>query len=362
MTSLKKVTLISNGHGEDLIGLNILKAIQKKEPHTQILAVPLVGKGHIYENAEISTLFKNPNFPSEGFIRTLKDLFKDIKSGLIKHIRFQRKQLKNYPFIPETIFAVGDIYALWMAQTLRKKNQPIIFLPTAKSNKFMPHTYIEKKLMKRWATQIYTRDIETKKDLYNSNLPAYYRGNPMMDNLQPTGKTFNLVSTEPIIGLLPGSREEAYLNLEYLYKLISNIRKTSPNIQILIAKSPVLEKQKFKTLFPPDNKTIHSSKFTDILHSSHLIIGLSGTANEQAIEVGKTVLSFPGFGPQSSPKRFKEQQKLLGKKLLFHPNNNIQDLSKKISSLLKNTKLKFSYKQKDSAAQSIINSIIIKNE
>ena len=357
MISLQNVILFSNGHGEDLIGVNLLKAIQEHTPTTQCLAVPLVGKGLHYKNENIPTLFENPRFPSDGFIRTIPDLIKDIQSGIIRHIFSQRKKIKSTISTHEIIFAVGDIYALWMAKVSQKDKQPIIFLPTAKSNRFMPHSWIEKKLMKKWCHYIFTRDNETKEDLVASNLPAIFCGNPMMDNLQATHKVTALNSEHPIIGLLPGSRQEAYENLNFLYKVIKSVRKKTPNLQILIAQSPSLNPKKLNNAFPPDKKSIHTTAFTDVLYQSNFIIGLSGTANEQAIEVGNTVLTFPGFGSQSTLQRFEEQQKLLGKNLHVHPNKEIHELCEWIETFLQNPPPPPSPKKTISASKQIISTL-----
>lgn len=327
MTALQKVLMVSNGHGEDLIGCTLLKALRKAQPDTQILTAPLVGSGHIYEKEALSVLFKNPLFPSGGFIRSAADIWGDIKAGVIGHIFSQRKQLSNYPFSPDTLFAVGDIFALWMAQAARTHRQRIVFLPTAKSNKFMPHSRLEKWLMKRWCTHIFTRDQETQEDLEAYGLPAMFCGNPMMDNLQPSETPLPIQADQPTLGLLPGSRDEAYKNLEHLQTLVTTVRKDIPNLQVLVALSPTLDTARCERIFPTDSHTLLTAAFTDVLHQSNVIVGLSGTANEQAIEVGKVVLTYPGFGPQSTPTRFKEQQQLLGKNLHFMPTQDCQALS-----------------------------------
>ena len=91
------ILIISNGHGEDTIAMNLIHAIQKTTPHTAIMACPLVGKGTAYSNNQIKTILKNPTFPSGGFIRSIKDLIIDIKAGLISHIRTQIKTIKAIP-------------------------------------------------------------------------------------------------------------------------------------------------------------------------------------------------------------------------------------------------------------------------
>ena len=70
-------------------------------------------------------------------------------------------------------------------------------------------------------------------------------------------------------------------------------------------------------LYSPDQEqsfciTVVKGRFADILAASDLVIGLAGTGNEQAVGLGKPVVTFPGRGPQFSDKFVKIQKRLLG--------------------------------------------------
>ncbi|MBE9070879.1 hypothetical protein IQ260_30030, partial [Leptolyngbya cf. ectocarpi LEGE 11479] len=43
-----RLLCISNGHGEDLIAVKILQALQGMVPHLQMAALPIVGEGGQY--------------------------------------------------------------------------------------------------------------------------------------------------------------------------------------------------------------------------------------------------------------------------------------------------------------------------
>ncbi len=78
-----------------------------------------------------------------------------------------------------------------------------------------------------------------------------------------------------------------------------------------------------------------SYNFNDVLHQSTIIIGLAGTANEQAMFTGRILITFIGTGPQSSKKRFLQQQKLIESgRSIFFDSNDIGVLSKKISAFI----------------------------
>ena len=62
----------------------------------------------------------------------------------------------------------------------------------------------------------------------------------------------------------------------------------------------------------PVRFTITQGRFGDILAASQVVIGLSGTANEQAVGLGKPVVTFVGRGSQFTEKFVRTQKKLLG--------------------------------------------------
>ena len=134
--------------------------------------------------------------------------------------------------------------------------------------------------------------------------------------------------------LLPGSREEAYQNVEKQLKNLNLTLQSEKNISLILTIAPILNeetlikilnlnhwehthKHPFNQFKKQSHTLLITTEFLSALKIAHLVIGLAGTANEQAIYYGKTVLCFEGTGPQSTPQRFKEQEKLLGKNLIF---------------------------------------------
>ena len=61
-------------------------------------------------------------------------------------------------------------------------------------------------------------------------------------------------------------------------------------------------------------KTVVMGKdlFDTVLHDSTVVIGMAGTANEQAAGMGRSVISFVGAGAQTTPARMIDQERLLG--------------------------------------------------
>lgn len=365
------ILIISNGNGEDLIACNLIKHFPKE---ATVTVIPLVGEGLEYKKIGLTPAFRNKTMPSGGFIRNIFDLFKDIKAGLLTQHWSQRKTIKTQLSRSDFTLCIGDVFCLMMGGLRNAK--PIYFFPTAKSDLFMRHSYLEKLLLKTIPSLVFPRDLLTTESLRKVAIPALYFGNPMMDNLAPKGVKFPLENNAGILGILPGSREEAYANIRYILEILLLIKKQSPSTEFLLSISPTLtidrivkdtitthwtlvKKNPFYILeHTTGSKVVISSEFTDIIHQSTCILGLAGTANEQAIEIGKTVFCFEGFGPQSTRLRFEEQAKLLGENLHVISNRDSQNIADTIIQGLNAIKPTKKAPKRNVASEKIINTIL----
>ena len=193
----------------------------------------------------------------------------------------------------------------------------------------MKHTSLECWLMKRFCSEIFTRDPLTADDLSKKGLPASYLGNPMMGGFSRSKHHYKIPENTSVIGLLPGSRSESVQNLKKILSVLEVLYELEPKVHYLLSLHPNYSLSNYKAALPKGwnihknslqfkTLTIETSKnFGDFLALSDKVIGLAGTANEQAIHAGIPVFSFVGTGPQSSKKRFLEQQQLLGKSYHF---------------------------------------------
>ncbi len=302
--------IVSNGYGEDQVGSNLAKALQTQSPDSKCVPFPLVGEGLDYRKAGLTPAGIAKAMPSGGFIRSFKDLLRDLNAGLLSHVYSQYSHIRGMAKTTDGIIAVGDVFALLMAGLRVRK--PIFFIPTAKSNHFMPHSALELKLIRHIAALTFPRDLETAGHLSAAGIPIRYLGNPLMDILQETKKALPVPGDVPVLTLLPGSREEAYANARYMARLLPAIRETYPDLHVIVTVPPTLNLEKLKSEFDALPQTpMFTDEFVSAVAAATLCIGLAGTANEQAVEMGKPVLCFPGFGPQSTLQRFKEQHRLV---------------------------------------------------
>ena len=157
-----------------------------------------------------------------------KAVREDIQAGFLQLTWQQWQALKALGSRVSYTVPVGDIYALFLAYRFVKR--PIIFMPTAKSDYIRSHLAIERYLMKKYCQLVMPRDELTAKGLRQSGIPAKYVGNLMMDAIFPSGeKLYGVDSGKCVIGILPGSQGEAYLNLPLLSLAMDEILKERPD-------------------------------------------------------------------------------------------------------------------------------------
>ena len=333
--SPKQILFISNGHGEDLNGSLIAQSLRSLSSDFVIESFPIVGEGKSYKNKDIKIVSPLQAMPSGGifYLNTLnfiKDLFSGLVSLTLKQITTINKIKKDYNFV----VAVGDVVPLIFAY-LTGKNYVSFIVSTS--------SYYEGKLRLPFLTQlllrssrcqrIFTRDQYTAKDLQEQGLDkAVFAGYPIMDTLKATGQNLDLLPEIPMIALLPGSRlPEALRNFKLQLQLVENLVQISTQKwQFRAALVPSITDEDLSTIALEsgwkysnnilsktiDNQNIevrvYSNAFADILRASNLVVGMAGTAVEQAVGLGKPVVQIPGSGPQFTYRFAEAQMRLLG--------------------------------------------------
>ena len=212
----------------------------------------------------------------------------------------------------------------------------------------MPHSALERRIIQTLASDTFTRDLETADGLRSFGLDAQFLGNPMFDDLFVEEEPTPTFPQDPLhIAILPGSRDEALANLRYI---AARLLECNPGPRYTIALAPSIDISQVKDAFEDTGWVVspdglrhsqtgtHISISRDFLHTVHhadMVIGLAGTANEQAAFLGKRVICFKGKGPQSSLKRFHEQAKLMGERILVL-NNEDHSLSIALDQIFQN--------------------------
>jgi len=318
---MKKILFISNGHGEDAIAATIIRDLPKDLSTT---AMPLVGEGKAYDELGIEIIGPRKKMPSGGFIyHNSSNLINDLTSGLIGNTVKEIEILRGLKNKFDLVVAVGDIVVI-IGAILTKT--PFVFIGCAKSDYYdYSYTPWEKWLLKKKAKIVFPRDQLTTDHLKKYGIKAEYLGNPMMDGINITEDLAGIDPGSLVIGFLPGSREDAFVNIEDLVKVAEKIVELRPNdrqIDFVVALADGLDPIEAAKLIPQTLPIkIMQGKFGDILNRSEIIVGLSGTGNEQAVGMGKPLVCFPSGGIQHTLKYAKDKKQLLGDSISLVENN-----------------------------------------
>jgi uncharacterized protein (TIGR03492 family) len=322
----RRVLLVSNGVGEDLIAASLATALEAAG--VTITAYPLVGVGA--HPPHVTLLEPRQALPSGGFsLRTgFRDLSADLAAGMIRLWLGQRRTLGRQRGRGDLVVAVGDAYCLWMAAAA---SPGVAFLATADSVHIAPFGPVARWVLRRHARRIFARDPETAQALAAQGLPAVAAGLVTMDHLPPTGETFGLSPQAPVVALLPGSRRDAVDNAILLARAAAAIAAARRDVGFIMALAPSVPADEVAnrllavdwslsplagTVVLGDARLHLTSAFADALARASVVIGLAGTANEQAAGLGRPVVAFPGRGAQFGPSFLRMQHRLLGEALV----------------------------------------------
>ncbi len=336
-TSKKTILLVSNGHAEDLAAAAI-----GAELHGYTLkAIPLVGLGKAYdrqgiENLGLKKIMPSGGFAKEGILHFLRDIWAGLFGTTLRQIALLRKEGKS----ADLLVAVGDAYLVALCGLFVRK--PLIFVDGPKSVKIEGYLPIEKWLYKKFCRHVIVQDKETAEYLQREDIPALFLGSWVMDYVPVTGEDFGIGKDKTVIGMLPGTREEAYDNLGLILEVFENMYKADNKLFGLIASTLDRGRIKVNGWELSGNKLMSGSgataliaegKFGDVCLRSKLIIGLAGIANEQAVAFGKATVCFVGKGAQTTLRRWKEIQKITGESMAII-SGSAEDKARQILDLL----------------------------
>jgi len=361
---------ISNGHGEDIIAVRVLKELRRLPNAPTMSALPIVGEGGAYQKIGIPIVGPTQSMPSGGFIyMDTRQVLRDVQGGLVGLTLAQLKTLRAWGKTGGKVLAVGDIVPLAMAWA---SGADYAFIGTAKSEYYVRNEagrlpnrpwmegrsgsiYLpwERWLMgHRRCRGAFVRDQLTADYLQRCGVKASYPGNPMMDGLDAaTDKLARLTAAFPpaeavlTLALIPGSRApEAFENWQRIVIAIDSVAQAFPNRQIraLGAIAPslnvaVLKDALIEAQWQPEPSTIPGSRLTFCRHNCRLLIttdafaeclhladaalATAGTATEQAVGLGKPVFTIPGTGPQFTAAFAEAQSRLLGPSIIVVENS-----------------------------------------
>ena len=336
---------ISNGHGEDLNGSLICAALQAQDPQLVLAALPIVGGGGAYRRQGLPLLLQGRDLPSGGMVYQGWNLWKDLVSGWLIQTLAQLRAARRLGRRYRLVLSVGDHVPLLFAWLTSRPT--VVFLVSTSS-------YYEGRLrlsrLTRWLCHrsavrlVLTRDAFTARDLQSQGLAkARFLGYPIMDALGETAAHASAGEHSDAIpiALLPGSRQpEAQANLALLLQVCERLAQIAPERPWLFEAAVVpgtvgaqLERELLQSgwTITVDAQaadaqaagaqalvkgslrvSLRSDAFAAILQRARLVLGMAGTAVEQAVGLGKPVVQLVGRGPQFSYAFAEAQMRLLG--------------------------------------------------
>lgn len=336
-----KIIVASNGYGEDAIGVILAKKLRERFPASRISAFPLVGKGDAYIREGFSIKSAPSVTPSGGVLKySVKDLWGDMRAGLLKHVRAQLTDWQKIAGKIRTPLCVGDVYLL--LHTLWGSGMRPLFTATAKTVYLSGHWRIERLLINRFTLRTWTRDAKSAAQLGKN---AVYSGSPIMDLLY---EDENFSTTPGISGdtvlLLPGSRNRACKDVKLLLEA-AEILKSSGIDKFRMVLAPTIELQEFfnscknfgwacnSDMLMKDDVVIPltSEPIAKSVQDVKILIGLGGTANQLCAGLGIPVISIDEKGKRV-------QKKLLGNSEILVPASS-EALAECVLNVLSNMEL-----------------------
>lgn len=332
------VLFLSNGHGEDEVGARIAEEIVRLRPDLRMAALPLVGVGTPYQRAGIARLEPRRALPSGGLLmHSLPLLLADLRAGFVGLTLGQLRRLAGYRC--DNVVVVGDVYAQLLSTLSRAKTRFVVQtlvsayhadgLAYSRPNRlFMERITLPERLLMERAKAVYVRDPATESALHDAGLThARFLGNPIADRLE--GEIPSSLAGRRVVALLPGSRgyrHQALATMLAALELLSDEEVTGavawiggeleppPGWQ---QRPPARDEPGLVAELSKGNARalVFESRFADVLQSARVVVGTSGTANEQAVALGRPVVAFP-VPPHYSAPFLENQKRLLGPALV----------------------------------------------
>ncbi len=331
MTSRPSLLLLSNGHGEDVVGARLARELSALRPDLDLRAFPTVGPGRAYRGGPARRVGPLRSLPSEGLTFERHDVLgADLRAGLIPSTLSQLRDLRASR--PDVVLAVGDVWIETLGTLprarLRYAVQTLLSVRMAGERRrwgigaFRERfTLAERTLLRTAYRRVYLRDEASAAALRDRGVrQARSLGNPMMDGLDVAPLPLPLPHGAPGVVLLPGGRGYA---TDALRVMLDALNRLAPVVAALPwpGDAPPAVPPGWRADEGPlggiawhrDGAVVHvvEGRFEEALAWAGVAIGTSGTAHEQAAGRGVPVVAFP-CGPSYRPSFLARQRRLLG--------------------------------------------------
>lgn len=336
-----RLTVLSNGHGEDAIGAALLSELARQLPDAQLFAYPTVDLGEAYAALPgVALLEPRRQMPSGGLLIHHPKLFwQDLRAGFVQLTAAQLATLRRHT--TDALVVIGDLYALALSSLVRTRQRFYYQSLVSAHHRDAPlrhplHrlamerlTPPERALMRRLCHTVYVRDAATATYLHARGVAqAKWLGNPVVDAVAGA-KPLAQLDGPLRLALLPGSRRYRARALALMAAALAQLPEVQGYLAWTGGALPELAGWRFAAgghdtglighfVRGPQRIWVYEGRFAAVLASCQLALGTAGTAHEQAAALGRPVVSFP-LPPDYTRAFLANQQRLLGAALSCCP-------------------------------------------
>ena len=341
----RRVLFVANGNGEDSIAAEIIRKLPKS---INAEAYPMVGNGRAYDEL-CPIVGPRAQIPSEGWRHTAGSVSRDLKGGMLSGILPSVKFLKSVRRRYDKIVGVGDGVGpllCWLAGL-----QIDIYLDVFKSGFAHRYSFFERIVIGRAAKTVFCRDIMLAGALCQAGIDGRSAGNVMLDCV-PYG-TYDMAPHRTrtlAVTLLPGSRQTTADSLAMQIGALTLLSdEWAPDIFVAVAtgidpkdlakatgltyRAGTGQQHADLGMLEGQGLQLHLAHgvLGNLIEGSDLILSQAGTATQQALGLGKPVITFNRADNRA--KRMRDEQSLMGEARILTQQSQV-DLAAAMQGLL----------------------------
>ncbi|MBU1174528.1 MAG: hypothetical protein KKH72_03920 [Alphaproteobacteria bacterium] len=320
----KRVLFVANGNGEDSMAAEIVRRLPEGFAPE---AYPVVGDGRAYDGL-CPIVGPRANVPSEGWRHAKGSVARDLRGGMLMGVPPAVRFLKRRRGAQDKVVAVGDMVVPVLCLLAGLKID--IYLDVFKSGHSHRYSAAEKWVLGRVARKTFNRDDMLAASLRRVGMDAVSAGNVMLDTV-PRG-SYDMASRRAhpfAVTLMPGSREWTGDSLGLQVAALERLPKDLvPDVFLALAGGldPArLAKETGLAFAPPETGApgdagtlsgtglvLHLARGVagNLIEGSDLVLSQAGTGTQQALGLGKPVITFDRAGNRR--KRMRDEQALMG--------------------------------------------------
>jgi uncharacterized protein (TIGR03492 family) len=317
-----RVWFVSNGRGEDRTAALLARHLREALTAAEVLGAPIIGAGEEYTVRDIPLAVRGARPASGGFSTLSPSAFIRDLPALPGYCAW-RASVRRLARPDDRSVVVGDVFALLLTRAAVGPAGAFVSLP--KSSVHLPHSRLERRLIRGLRGPVFARDQATAEALGREGIGARFVGNPLMDDLESPRAP---PADSSAVLLLPGSRREAPANLGILLDVVEHLGPAARGICALVSSinardvADVAARHGWllagqQLLRAGRVVELWRDRFAEAARGSAIAVGMAGTANEQAAGLGRVGVTCAGKGPQASRSRLRAQERLLDGAAVF---------------------------------------------